>query len=176
MEEALSRRFARAQENDPGFLPLPDLLIMDGGRTQLDVALKVLSDMQLDFVPVIGLAEQNETIYLPDETEPLTLPRNSAALHLVERLRDEAHRFAITYHRGLRQKRALFSVLDAIPGIGDKRKRALFDAFVTMGALKNATVGQLAAVKGVDKRTAEAVYAFFRQEAEDGKAEKSGSE
>ena len=163
MEEALSRRFARAQENDPGFLPLPDLLIMDGGRTQLDVALKVLGDMQLDFVPVIGLAEQNETIYLPDETEPLTLPRNSAALHLVERLRDEAHRFAITYHRGLRQKRALFSVLDAIPGIGDKRKRALFDAFITLDAMKSATIEQLAAVPGLNRPCAEAIFTYFSE-------------
>ncbi len=176
MRETLTRRFEHALANDPGFLPLPDLLIVDGGRTQLSVALEVLAGAGLDYIPAIGLAEAHELIYQPGEELPLELPRNSASLHLLERIRDEAHRFAITYHRSLRQKNALFSVLDAIPGVGDKRKRALFDAFVTMGALKNATVEQLAAVKGVDKRTAEAVYAFFRQEAEDGKAEKSGSE
>lgn len=164
MREALTRRFTRAAQSDPGFLPLPDLLVLDGGRTQLDVALEVLGEMQLDFIPSIGLAELSETVYLPGEPEPLALPRNSAALHLVERLRDEAHRFAITYHRGLRQKHALFSVLDAIPGIGEKRKRALFDAFTTLDAMKSATVDQLAAVPGMSRPSAEAVHAYFSQD------------
>ncbi len=163
MEEALTRRFARAKEQDPGFLPLPDLLIMDGGRTQLDVALAVLSEAGLDYIPTIGLAELSETIYLPGEPEPLSLPKNSAALHLIERIRDEAHRFAITYHRGLRQKRALFSILDNIPGIGDKRKRALFDAFITLDAMKAADVAQLAAVSGMTQPCAEAVYEYFHK-------------
>ncbi len=163
MREALARRFARAAENDPGFLPLPDLLVMDGGRTQLDVAIKVLSEARLDFIPVVGLAELSETVYLPGEAEPLALPRNSAALHLIERLRDEAHRFAITYHRGLRQKHALFSVLDAIPGVGEKRKRALFDAFITLDAMKAASVERLAAVPGMTHPCAEAVHAYLEE-------------
>ena len=164
MREALTRRFAKAAENDKGFLPLPDLLIVDGGRTQLDVAMEVLTDMQLTYLPAIGLAESNETIYLPDTAEPITLPRNSASLHLIERLRDEAHRFAISYHRGLRQKSALFSILDEIDGVGDKRKRALFDAFVTLDAMKAATVEQLAAVPGMNHAAASAVRAYFDKE------------
>ena len=163
MEEVLTRRFQKALEQDPGFLPLPDLLIVDGGKTQLQIALDVLQRQGLDYVPAIGLAETNETIYLPGEPEPIALPHNSAALHLIERIRDEAHRFAITYHRGLRQKNALFSVLDAIPGVGEKRKRALFDAFITLDAMKAATAEELAAVPNMDRRTANAVRDYFSQ-------------
>ncbi|MEG1523605.1 MAG: excinuclease ABC subunit UvrC [Clostridia bacterium] len=161
MREVLTRRMAKAAENDLGFLPLPDLLVIDGGRTQLQVAEEVLQQMQLDYIPAIGIAEENETIYLPGESDPLHLPRNSSALHLIERIRDEAHRFAISYHRGLRQKNALFSVLDSIPGIGDKRKRALFDAFITLDAMKAATADALAAVPSMDKPSAAAVKAYF---------------
>ena len=138
--------------------------MIDGGRTQLDVAIEALAEAGLSFVPVIGLAEAHELIYQPGEEQPLALPRNSAALHLLERLRDEAHRFAVSYHRSLRQKNALFSVLDQIDGIGDRRKRALFDAFVTLDAMKAATVEQLAAVPAMTHATAEAVFAYFHPE------------
>ncbi len=176
MREALTRRFSRAAENDAGFLPLPDLLIVDGGRTQLTVATQVLTDMQLTFIPAIGLAESNESIYLPDDPEAILLPRNSASLHLIERLRDEAHRFAISYHRGLRQKSALYSVLDAIDGIGDKRKRALFDAFVTIDAIRTATEEQLSAVPGMNLSAAKAVHSYFeRQETEDASMQQTPS-
>lgn len=93
--------------------------MIDGGPTQLGVALDVLGELGLSFVPTIGLAEQHELIYVPGQDAPLELPRASAALHLLERIRDEAHRFAITYHRSLRQKAALFSVLDGIDGVGE---------------------------------------------------------
>lgn len=164
MREALTRRFARFASGDAGFDRLPDLLVIDGGRTQLDVATEVLAEAGLSFVPVIGLAEAHELIYQPGEEQPLALPCNSAALHLLERLRDEAHRFAVSYHRSLRQKNALFSILDQIDGIGDRRKRALFDAFVTLDAMKAATVEQLAAVPAMTHATAEAVYAYFHPE------------
>ena len=164
MREALTRRFARFASGDAGFDRLPDLLVIDGGRTQLDVALEVLAEAGLPFVPAIGLAEAHELVYQPGEEQPLALPRSSAALHLLERLRDEAHRFAITYHRSLRQKNALFSVLDQIGGIGERRKRALFDAFVTLDAMKAATVEQLAAVPAMTRPAAEAVYAHFHPE------------
>lgn len=164
MREALTRRFARFASGDAGFDRLPDLLVIDGGRTQLDVAIKALAEAGLSFVPVIGLAEAHELIYQPGEEQPLALPCNSAALHLLERLRDEAHRFAVSYHRSLRQKNALFSILDQIDGIGDRRKRALFDAFVTLDAMKAATVEQLAAVPAMTHATAEAVYAYFHPE------------
>ena len=161
MHEVLTRRFDKALDHDAGFLPLPDLLIIDGGRTQLNAALEVLTAHGLDYIPAIGLAETNETVYLPHEEAPIALPKNSAALHMIERIRDEAHRFAISYHRSLRQRNALFSVLDEIPGVGDKRKRALFDAFITMDAMKAASVEALSAVPGMSRPVAEAVRAYF---------------
>ncbi|MEN6340728.1 MAG: excinuclease ABC subunit UvrC [Clostridiaceae bacterium] len=164
MREALTRRFQKAAENEAGFLPLPDLLIMDGGPAQLQVALDVLDSFSLDFIPTVGLAELSETIYLPGEPEPIALPRNSAPQHLIERLRDEAHRFAISYHRSLHNRNALYSVLDSIPGVGDKRKRALFDTFLTMEAIKSATLDELKAVPLIDARTAESVFGFFHKE------------
>lgn len=164
MREALTRRFQKAAENEAGFLPLPDLLIMDGGPAQLQVALEVLDSFSLDFIPTIGLAELSETIYLPGEPEPIALPRNSAPQHLIERLRDEAHRFAISYHRNVHNRNALYSVLDSIPGVGDKRKRALFDTFLTIEAIKAASLDELKAVPLIDARTAESVYGYFHKE------------
>ena len=164
MREALTRRFQKAAENEAGFLPLPDLLIMDGGPAQLQVALEVLDSFSLDFIPTIGLAELSETIYLPGEPEPIALPRNSAPQHLIERLRDEAHRFAISYHRNVHNRNALYSVLDGIPGVGDKRKRALFDTFLTIEAIKSASLDELKAVPLIDARTAESVYGYFHKE------------
>ena len=164
MKEALTRRFQKAAENEAGFLPLPDLLIMDGGPAQLQVALDVLDSFSLDFIPTIGLAELSETIYLPGEPEPIALPRNSAPQHLIERLRDEAHRFAISYHRNVHNRNALYSALDSIPGVGDKRKRALFDTFLTIEAIKSASLDELKAVPLIDARTAESVYGYFHKE------------
>jgi excinuclease ABC subunit C len=96
---------------------------------------------------------------------PIALPRNSAPQHLIERLRDEAHRFAISYHRNVHNRNALYSVLDAIDGVGDKRKRALFDAFLTLDAIKAASEEDLAAVQGIDSRTAGSVYRYFHPDA-----------
>ena len=112
---------------------------------------------------MIALAEMHEWVYTPESDAPIILPRNSAPLHLLERIRDEAHRFAITYHRTVRQKNALFSRLDEIPGIGDKRKRALFDTFVTIHAIEAASVEELSAVKGMSTPAAKAVYAYFHK-------------
>lgn len=162
MREALTRRFSRL--DDEKFAQLPDLLVIDGGKTQLKIACEVLEEKNLSHIPVIALAEKHEHIYLPDMDEPIILERNDPALHLLERLRDEAHRFAITYHRSLRQKNALMSTLDKIPGVGPKRKRALFDAFITFDAIKGADMEALLAV--VDKRTAQSVYDYFHTENE----------
>ena len=98
---------------------------------------------------------------MPGEETPIQLPRNSAPQHLIERLRDEAHRFAISYHRNVHNRNALYSVLDSIPGVGDKRKRALFDAFMTIEAIKAASQEELAAVSLIDSRTAESVFRYF---------------
>lgn len=157
MHEVLTRRLSGDGE-------LPDLIVLDGGRTQLHVGVQVLNELDLSHIPICALAESDELIYLPDLDDPILIPKNSAPLHLIERLRDEAHRFAISYHRNLRSKSALYSRLDAIPGVGEKRKRALFDAFLTVERIKQATIQELAAVKGVSQPVAESVYAVFHSE------------
>ena len=158
MREVLTRRLSGDGE-------LPDLLVLDGGKTQLSIGVEVLSELNLSHIPVCALAESDELIYLPESDDPIVLPRNSAPLHLIERLRDEAHRFAISYHRNLRSKSALYSLLDGIDGVGDKRKRALFDAFLTVEQIKAASVEDLAAVKGMTLPCAQSVYSFFHKEA-----------
>ena len=164
MREVLTRRFQRAKDGDEKFTRLPDLLVVDGGRGQLNVALEVLEEFGLSHIPAIGLAEQNEDIILPDKEEPIRLSRRDPALHILERIRDEAHRFAITYHRSLRAKNALMSELDGIDGIGPKRKRALFDAFITSENIRNASIGELCGAKGMSKPAAEKVFAHFHPE------------
>ncbi len=161
MREVLTRRFQKARDGDEKFSRLPDLLVVDGGRGQLNVALEVLEEFGLSHIPAIGLAEQNEDIILPDSDEPIRLSRRDPALHILERIRDEAHRFAITYHRSLRARNALMSELDGIDGIGPKRKRALFDAFVTADGIRNATIEELCAAKGMNRAAAEKVYLHF---------------
>lgn len=161
MEEVLTRRFRRAMDGDEKFARMPDLLVIDGGRGQLNVALQVLERFGLSHIPAIGLAEKNEEIILPDREEPVILERRDPALHIVERIRDEAHRFAITYHRSLRAKNALMSELDKVPGMGPKRKRGLFDSFVSLDAIKAASSEELAAAPGMTRTAAEAVYRHF---------------
>ena len=164
MREHLTRRFERTLAGDEKFAALPDLLIVDGGRGQLNVALEVLESFGLSHIPAIGLAEQNEEIILPDQSEPLVLKRSDPALRLLQRIRDEAHRFAITYHRSIRAKSSLYSRLDEIKGVGDKRKRALYEKFLTIEAISAASEDELKAVPGMDSRTAKSVYAFFHGE------------
>ena len=164
MREHLTRRFQRAADGDEKFAELPDLLVVDGGRGQLNVALEVLNGFGLDHIPAIGLAERNEDIILPDDPEPVSLKKNDPALHLLQRLRDEAHRFAITYHRSMRAKTALYSVLAEIPGVGEKRRRALFDRFLTLEAIKAASAEELASAEGMNRTAAEAVYGFFHKD------------
>jgi len=131
----------------------PSLIVVDGGRGQLSVAERVLFDHGLQ-VPVVGLAKRLEEVYLPGQPEPLVIPRGSEALFVLQHLRDEAHRFAITYHRQKRAKRALRSELDDIPGIGPTRKRALLKRFGSVARMRTASVDELAATPGVGPRTA----------------------
>ncbi|MBR4906028.1 MAG: excinuclease ABC subunit UvrC, partial [Clostridia bacterium] len=154
MKEVLSRRLSTEGE-------LPDLIVLDGGKTQLAVGVEVLSERNLQHIPICALAESDELIYLPEQEDPILIPKSSAPLHLIERLRDEAHRFAISYHRNLRSKSALYSVLDSIDGIGDKRKRALYDTFITVERIKAASVEELASVKGMTLPAAQSVYMYF---------------
>jgi excinuclease ABC subunit C len=167
MREMLQRRFRRAVEPAPQVAKgpgrkksswdlLPDLVVVDGGKGQLNVALDVLQDFGLsDQVPIIGLAKQEEEIFVPEQSEPVQLPRNSEGLYLLQRIRDEAHRFAIDYHRRVRRKQTIRSQLDEVPGIGPRRRSALLKHFGSIDAIRKASVEELAAVPGMTRPAAE---------------------
>lgn len=143
LAEAVRRRFERALAGDARFLPLPDLLLLDGGKGQLGAARAVLAELGLSEVFPIALAKEHEELFLPGRRRPLVLPRRSPALQLLQRVRDEAHRFALEHHRRRRERRTLRSVLDEIPGIGPKRKRVLLERFGSVKALREATAEEL---------------------------------
>lgn len=157
MREVTTRRYVGLPAEE-----LPDLIVIDGGKGQLSSALEIIRQQagHMD-VPVVGLAKQFELVFTEGEPEPVVLPRHSQALYLIQRIRDEAHRFAITYHRKLRDKRNLVSVLDHIVGIGPKRREALRAHFGTIAKLKAASVEELASAPGMNLPAAEAVYNFF---------------
>jgi excinuclease ABC subunit C len=162
MREVLRRRFQRALDGDEKFLPLPDLLMIDGGKGQLSSALGVLQEKNLEHVPTVGLAKQHELLYVPDRSDPIALPRNSSALHLMQRIRDEAHRFAITHHRKKRGKAATHSILDDVPGIGEARRNALLAHFSGLQKLRAASVEELAAVPGMNLALAEKLQQYLQ--------------
>ncbi|MBI1886030.1 MAG: excinuclease ABC subunit UvrC [Chloroflexi bacterium] len=149
----------RAQngDQDDSFGVLPDLVIVDGGKGQLSAAHDVMRDMGVGNIPLAGLAKRFEELFVVDMSEPIVLPRTSQALYLVQRIRDEAHRFAITYHRGLRQKTGMRSALDDVPGVGPKRKKALLRKFGSLKAVREATLEEIAATPGFTKALAEKV-------------------
>ncbi len=169
MEEVLTRRFNRwmaaeeaaaapGKKPDASFSRLPDLLLVDGGKGQLSRAVKVLEKYDLlERVPVAGLAKQNEELFLHGRREPVVLPRRSQGLFLVQRVRDEAHRFAITSHRKLRTKQGLASRLEAVPGIGPARRKALLDHFGSITDIQDATMEELMAVRGITPALAQAI-------------------
>jgi len=143
------------------FARLPDLVVIDGGQGQLGAAVEVLRDLGLGDLPVVGLAKENEWIFTPDDPEPIVLPRHSPALHLLQRVRDEAHRFGITFHRQLRGERTLASALDDVPGIGPARKRALLRAFGSVAGVRRASVEELATVPGISRSLAEQIHEYL---------------
>jgi len=146
-----------AEEEPTAWDIVPDLVIIDGGKGQLGAALDVMRDLELADVPVCGLAKREEEVFVKDVDEPIVLPRDSQALYLIQRVRDEAHRFAITYHRKLRGQSAQRSVLDSIPGVGPRRKRALLRKFGSVRALQEASVEEIATTVGFTRRLAETV-------------------
>ncbi len=160
LSEILRRRLRRGLEGDSSFLPLPDLVVIDGGLGQVNTALRAVQESGVE-VPVIGLAKKNEEIYFLGSREPLRLPRGDEVLRLLQAIRDEAHRFAVSYQRKQRSKRAKHSELDEIPGIGEKRKMALLQAFGSVEAIKKATVDELGRVKGMTRPAAERVFKHF---------------
>ena len=174
LAEAAGRRFRRGLAEraegkaGAGFADLPDLLLIDGGKGQLHAVLDELAKIE-GFDPpfTIGLAKEEEEIYLPDRSDPIVLPRDAPALHLLQRLRDEVHRFALTYHRTVRAKRTKLSALDGIPGIGPRRKQALLRHFGSVKRIVAASLEELCSVEGMTRAAAEAVY-FGLRRAEDG--------
>jgi excinuclease ABC subunit C len=147
---------AAAPDGGPsGWGIFPDLVIIDGGKGQLSAAVEIMDSLELSEIPIVGLAKEREEIFLKNSSDPILLPRNSQALYLVQRVRDEAHRFAITYHRKVRGKKSLRSQLDEVPGVGPTRKKALLRHFGSVRAIRGASVEELAAVPGMTKRTAE---------------------
>jgi excinuclease ABC subunit C len=176
MEEMLGRRFARLRAGADGdggreggatgdegtvrrrrFSYPPSLIVVDGGRGQLSVATKVLADLDLH-IPAIGLAKRLEEVYFPDRPDPLRIPRGSEALFVLQHIRDEAHRFAVTYHREKRSKRVMASSLDDVQGIGPARKRALLKRFGSLARLSRASAEEIAATPGVGPEIARAVH------------------
>jgi excinuclease ABC subunit C len=167
MEEVLRRRFRRSVEEtrekgewgeNRAWTILPDLVVVDGGKGQLNAALEVMDEYGLrEAVPVVGLAKEREEIFVPGQSEPILLPRGSQGLFLMQRIRDEAHRFALQYHRRLREKKTLTSTLEEIPGIGPKRRQALLKHFGSLESIREATIEKLRAVPGMTRRAAERV-------------------
>ena len=157
MREVTTRRYVGLPEKE-----LPNLIIIDGGKGQLSSALEIIrNEAGHKNVPVVGLAKQFELVFTEGNSEPIELPRRSQALYLIQRIRDEAHRFAVTFHRKLRGKRNLVSVLDHIVGIGAKRRQSLWNHFGTIDKIKAASIDELLKAPGMNRPSAEAVYYFF---------------
>jgi len=158
MEEVLTRRYGKALEEGG---VLPDLILLDGGRGQLNVGVKVLETLGLDFVPIVSLAKREEEVYLPESLHPLVLDPTSPALHLLQKIRDEAHRFAITYHKKLRTRRTIQSVLDQIPGVGPTIRTNLLKSLGSARRIREASVADLAAVPKVTPKLGQRIHDFF---------------
>ncbi len=157
MREVLTRRLERARAGDAKFLPLPDLLLVDGGQGQLNVAVDVCSGLGFQQLPLAALAKRHEHLYLPGRREPVVLDARMPALRLLRALRDEAHRFANTFHQRLRRGQGLTSILDEIPGVGPRRRTLLLEHFRGTEALRAASVDDIAALPGLNRRVAEAI-------------------
>lgn len=169
MREMLSRRLAHGlKEVEEGaanarFADFPDLILIDGGRGQLNAALEAMRESGLD-IPMFGLAKRIEEIVLPNEEESIVLDRHSNALHLIQRLRDEAHRFGITHHRALRAKNSIASRLESIPSVGTARRRALLTHFRSMEALRQASPEEIALVNGISPALAQTIYEYLHKD------------
>ncbi|MDO8727512.1 MAG: excinuclease ABC subunit UvrC [Candidatus Methanoperedens sp.] len=159
MGEVVGRAYARRKDEGKN---MPDLVLIDGGKGQLGAALAAMSDLGLN-INVVALAKEFEHIFLPDREDPVVLPKDSPALKLLQSIRDEAHRFALGYHRKLRGKRVTRSELDMIPGIGEKKKQALLRYFGSVEKLRATHIEEIAKVPGIRKKDAEEVWKYFRK-------------
>jgi excinuclease ABC subunit C len=165
LQEVLLRRFKRAavrseEEEGTTWTIKPDLVLIDGGKGQLNAALEVFKN-SAEEIPFIGLAKENEEIFLPHKKNPVILPRSSPGLQLLQRLRDEAHRFAVSYHTNVRRKKAFKSVLDEAPGIGPRRKKALLRRFGTVQGIRDASVEEIVAATGMSDDQAKKVKEYL---------------
>ncbi len=161
LQEVVKRRFKRSLKSDAStpntWAILPDLVLIDGGKGQLNSVLAAMREVGADSVPIASLAKENEGIFVPQKREPIVLPRSSPGLQLLQRLRDEAHRFALGYHQKIRKRQTFASALDSILGIGPKRKRALLKQFGSVQAIREASIEELAATRGMSKNLAQKV-------------------
>jgi excinuclease ABC subunit C len=162
IQETLRRRFKRGVTSEGTWGIVPDLVLIDGGRGQLNAALEVRQELDLGSIPMASLAKEKEEVFIPADPGPVYIPKDSAALHILQRARDEAHRFAISYHRKLRRKESVASALDNIPGIGPKRKKALLRKFGSIEAIKQASLDELAHTEGINAALAEKLKEFLK--------------
>jgi excinuclease ABC subunit C len=161
IQETLRRRFKRGLTGEGAWAIIPDLVLIDGGKGQLNAALGVRQELGLDSVPVVSLAKENEEVFIPGDPQPVRIAKDSPALHILQRARDEAHRFAISYHKKLRHKEGIASVLDDIPGVGPKRKKALLKKFGSIEAIKEASSEELSQTKGMTLTVAQEVKEYL---------------
>jgi excinuclease ABC subunit C len=173
MSQVIMRRFKRgleekkeldAKDRDPDegkFSRFPDLILIDGGKGQLNVAVSTLREMGIDYIPVISLAEKFDEVFTEGKEEPLVMPKNSLGLQLLQRIRDEAHRFALTYHRSLHSKNSIRSILEDIPHIGPSRRRALLKHFGSIKGIRDANLEELSKVAGMNRKAALSIMEYF---------------
>ena len=169
MKEVITRRYSHISPNNTNntsdSLSIhPDLVLIDGGKGQLGMAVDVFKKLNITDVPLAGLAKKFEEVYLPGQTNPIILPRQSSALHLLQYVRDESHRFAITFHRKLRSKAFTKSILDDIPGVGKKRKQALLTHFESLDNIYNASFDEICQVKGINQKLAKTIYETLKED------------
>ncbi len=160
MQEVIGRRYSRLRAEGRDF---PDLILVDGGRGQLNAAVSELDCLGLAQLDIIGLAKKKEEVFLPDRSEPVIIPSNSPALHLLQRVRDEAHRFAVNYHRRLRSRRLTHSMLDQIPGIGPGRRQALLEHFGSLARIRTASRQELQQVSGISTRLSQVIKDYLEE-------------
>lgn len=159
MAEVVHRYFTRLTDEKKEY---PDLLLVDGGKGQLSSTVQTLNNLGIKNQNTVALAKRLDEVFLPERSDPLMIPKGSASLKLLQRIRDEAHRFAVEYHRKLRQKRIIKSELDQIPGIGPTRRNILLKRFGSVEKIKQATLEELLQTEGVNKKVAESIYKYFR--------------
>jgi excinuclease ABC subunit C len=161
IQETLRRRFKRGLTGGSTWALIPDLVLIDGGKGQLNAALEVRRELGLDSIPIVSLAKENEEVFIPGDRKPVYMAKDTPALHILQRARDEAHRFAISYHRRLRRKEGITSALDYISGIGPRRKKALLKKFGSLEAIKDASLDELSQTQGITPALARKVKDFL---------------